>query len=179
MGTLRDEHVRQFFDDGFVVLRGVFTRSEVDVMRAAFDRLRDTAQLLRMSRMYRGARFVLGADAAGTTRIERVVWCVATEPDLDRFGTDRRLLQPVARLLGSSCMEQLISQAHFKLPGDGVAFPWHQDSRHRRYGTGMWRDVNGRGSYVQTVIVVGHDLENSRRRNSGGRDEDNRLTAGT
>jgi ectoine hydroxylase-related dioxygenase (phytanoyl-CoA dioxygenase family) len=51
-------------------------------------------------------------------------------------------------------MNQLINQAHFKLPGDGVDFPWHQDSTHRRYGRGEWVDANGRGSYVQTVIAV-------------------------
>jgi ectoine hydroxylase-related dioxygenase (phytanoyl-CoA dioxygenase family) len=51
-------------------------------------------------------------------------------------------------------MEQLICQAHFKLPADGVGFDWHQDSDHRRYGTEEWTDVNGRGSFVQTIIAV-------------------------
>ena len=51
-------------------------------------------------------------------------------------------------------MNQLINQAHFKLPGDGVRFPWHQDSAHRRYGGREWRDINGRGSYVQTVTAI-------------------------
>ena len=52
-----------------------------------------------------------------------------------------------ALLLGSTEMHQLINQAHFKLPGDGVEFPWHQDSSHRRYGRGQY-------SYVQTVLAV-------------------------
>jgi ectoine hydroxylase-related dioxygenase (phytanoyl-CoA dioxygenase family) len=51
-------------------------------------------------------------------------------------------------------MNQLINQAHFKRPGDGIAFPWHQDSTHRRYGQQDWCDVNGRGSYVQTVTAI-------------------------
>ena len=40
------------------------------------------------------------------------------------------------------------------IPGDGVAFPWHQDSRHRRYGTPEWTDVTGRGSFVETLTAV-------------------------
>ena len=51
-------------------------------------------------------------------------------------------------------MDQLICQAHFKLPADGVGFGWHQDSDHRRYGTDVWTDVNGRGSFVQTLMAV-------------------------
>ena len=31
---------------------------------------------------------------------------------------------------------------------------WHQDSDHRRYGTDQWTDVNGRGSFVQTLMAV-------------------------
>ena len=59
-----------------------------------------------------------------------------------------------AQLLGSRQVTQLINQAHYKLAGDGLEFPWHQDSAHRRYGGEAWSDVNGRGSYVQTVLAV-------------------------
>jgi ectoine hydroxylase-related dioxygenase (phytanoyl-CoA dioxygenase family) len=83
-----------------------------------------------------------------------VVWCGGAEPVLGEFGRDPRLTAVAARLLGSSKIVQLINQAHFKLPGDGVAFPWHQDSRHRRYGENAWADVNGRGSFVQTVTAI-------------------------
>lgn len=51
-------------------------------------------------------------------------------------------------------MEQLLCQAHFKRPGDGVIFGWHQDIQHRDKGGETWKDVNGVGSYVQTLIVI-------------------------
>ena len=51
-------------------------------------------------------------------------------------------------------MNQLINQAHFKIPGDNVAFPWHQDSENRGYGKPGWKDVNGRGSFVQQAIAI-------------------------
>jgi ectoine hydroxylase-related dioxygenase (phytanoyl-CoA dioxygenase family) len=58
------------------------------------------------------------------------------------------------QLLGSEHCEQLLCQAHFKMPGDGVSFDWHQDIQHRDKGLGTWRDLNGRGSYVQTLLAV-------------------------
>jgi ectoine hydroxylase-related dioxygenase (phytanoyl-CoA dioxygenase family) len=51
-------------------------------------------------------------------------------------------------------MDHLLSQAHFKRPRDGVIFGWHQDIRHRDKGNGTWTDVNGKGSFVQTVLVL-------------------------
>jgi len=147
-----------FFVEGFVVRPGVFSAAEVVEIRSAFVRLEAMARRLECTGHYRGALFVLGstavAGAAGARRIDRIVWCGAAEPKLSEFGQDPRLVGPAAQLLGSREMSQLINQAHFKLPGDGVEFPWHQDSTHRRYGQGCWTDVNGRGSYVQTVVAV-------------------------
>ena len=157
-GPLTDEQVDRFYEQGFVLLRHVFTPSEVAEMRAAFERLREMASCLPGTGMHRGAQFVLertpAASGSADLRIHRIVWCGAAEPVLSRFGMDRRLLAMAAQLLGSMEMNQLINQAHFKQPGDGVEFPWHQDSTHRRYGHDEWRDVNGRGSYVQTVTAI-------------------------
>ena len=152
------EQIDAFHERGFVVFPDVFTSAEVDEMRAAFARLEHTARRLVTSREHRGSLFVLGrrSEEAGVTSvaIHRVVWCGAAEPVLCRYGRDPRLVTIAARLLGSAAMSQLINQAHFKLPGDGVSFPWHQDSTHRRFGSGEWKDLNGRGSYVQTVTAI-------------------------
>jgi hypothetical protein len=134
----------------------VFTDAEVERMREAFDRLESAAARLGETGVHRGSLFVLdrGPEGHPPVRIQRIVWCGAAEPVLSRFGMDPRLVEPAAQLIGSSAMHQLINQAHFKLPGDGVEFPWHQDSTHRRHGTPEWVDVNGRGSYVQTVLAL-------------------------
>ena len=147
---------RSFFELGYIVLAGAFTRPEVERMRAAFERLAAVAAGLDGPCMHAGSQFVVERDAsvAGGVRIHRVVWCGAAEPELAAFGTDPRLLSLASRLLGSTEMQHLINQAHFKMPGDGVEFPWHQDSTHRRFGGEEWKDVNGRGSYVQTVIAL-------------------------
>jgi ectoine hydroxylase-related dioxygenase (phytanoyl-CoA dioxygenase family) len=150
------KQVQDFFEDGFVVVPNVFSAREVAQMQGAFDRLERMAQKLTEPEMVRGSQFVVERieGEAARVRIHRIVWCGAAEPVLSNFGRDSRVVHIAAQLLGSSSMSQLINQAHFKLPGDGVAFPWHQDSTHRRYGKEEWRDVNGRGSYVQTATAL-------------------------
>lgn len=146
--------VRQaFFDTGWAVLPDRFSAGELDSIRRAFDSLADTAERLRRTTTWRQSRFVLEAEADRPVTIRRVVWCGGAEPELLAVGRDPRLVRPASELLGSSSMTHLINQAHFKLPGDGVAFPWHQDSANRRHGT-EWTDRNGRGSYVQAVLAV-------------------------
>jgi ectoine hydroxylase-related dioxygenase (phytanoyl-CoA dioxygenase family) len=156
--TLTREQVDEFYERGFVLVPGVFASAEIEEMRAAFERLRKMASRLGESGMHRGSQFVLehGAEGCGhpSMRIHRIVWCGAAEPLLSRYGMDRRLLAMASQILGSSEMNQLINQVHFKEPGDGVEFPWHQDSTHRRFGQESWRDMNGRGSYVQTVTAI-------------------------
>lgn len=154
------DQVREFFETGFLVLPDQFGEAELERIRRAFERLLAAASTLSETTMLRGSQFVVDRPAAGgALRIHRVVWCGAAEPELLELGRDRRLLLPVGQLLGTDRVQQLINQAHFKLPGDGVEFPWHQDSTHRRYGRGEWTDVNGRGSYVQTVIAVDDSTE--------------------
>jgi ectoine hydroxylase-related dioxygenase (phytanoyl-CoA dioxygenase family) len=153
------QQVAKFFDAGFVVQPDVFTDAEVAEMRAAFERLEAVATGLGTSREVNGSLFVVSPRASSVAarlpvRIHRVVWCGAAEPALSVFGRDPRLLGMAAALLGSRDMHQLVNQAHFKLPGDTVEFPWHQDSVHRRYGGAEWSDVNGRGSWIQTVTAI-------------------------
>jgi hypothetical protein len=123
-------------------------------MLEAFDRLEAVARKLPATAMFRGSQFVIDRDGDETPSIRRIVWCGGAEPVLSEYGTDARLLRMASVLLGSWEMYQLINQAHFKRPGDGVEFPWHQDSSHRRYGGHEWRDVNGLGSYVQIVVAL-------------------------
>lgn len=147
--ALSDDQVEEFFDKGYVVIPNLFSTEEIEEIKASLDRLFLVAQRLRTTQTYGGTQFVVDGP-----RVDRIVWCGAMEPNLLKFGTDPRLLVPSAQLLRSPEMDQLICQAHFKMPGDSVEFPWHQDSQHRGYGTPDWEDVNGTGSYVQTIIAI-------------------------
>lgn len=88
--------------------------------------------------------------------------CGKQEPVLAALGSDPRLLTLAADVLdqqalataGEHSLHQIINQAHFKAPGDGVDFPWHQDSINRGYHTGRFADVHGNRSYVNIAIAV-------------------------
>ncbi|MFN3201207.1 MAG: phytanoyl-CoA dioxygenase family protein [Bradymonadia bacterium] len=149
-----------FRAQGFVIVRDVFTAGEVAVMSAAFDDLVHTARSLPADgltkAMHQGSQFVVEHDPAltGGTRIHRVVWCGAAAPPLLALGGDARLVDLACDLMGVDAVDQLINQAHFKQPGDRITFPWHQDSVHRRYGTPLWTDVTGEGSFVEIATAV-------------------------
>lgn len=150
---LTPAQVDEFFDRGWVVVPELFGADELAAVRAAFDRLHATAQRLRSTQDHAGARFVL-AERGAEVVVQRVVWAGGAEPALLAVGADPRLVGPALQLLGSERCEQLLCQVHFKMPGDGVSFDWHQDVQHRDKGPGTWRDLNGRGSYVQTLLAV-------------------------
>ena len=151
--VLSAEQKRAFDDGGFFVLRGLFDEAEVRAAREALERLYQTAQTLTATGDHDGAFFVV-TPAEGATVVHRVVWAGGAEPVLLRLSEDPRLVGPALELLGTSQCQQLICQAHYKMPNDGVAFDWHQDIQHRDKGNDTWRDVNGRGSYVQTILLV-------------------------
>jgi len=151
---LLDAERRAFDEGGFFVRRGLFSAPEVGAVREAFERLYQTAQTLRATGDHAGAFFVLTAPAEGAVVVQRVVWAGGAEPVLLRLGEDARLVEPALELLETDRCEQLLCQAHYKMPNDGVAFDWHQDIQHRDKGGDTWRDVNGRGSYVQTILLV-------------------------
>jgi len=149
-----ETQVREFFDQGWTVVEGLFSLEEMLTARAAFERLYGRAQRLRSTQDHDGAYFVLDAPPSGEVVVKRVVWAGGAEPDLLALSADPRLVEPALDLLGSEHCEQLLCQAHFKMPRDGVSFDWHQDVQHRDKGPGTWRDLNGRGSYVQTIMLI-------------------------
>jgi ectoine hydroxylase-related dioxygenase (phytanoyl-CoA dioxygenase family) len=148
-GPLSRAQLEEYDQRGFLIVTNVFSADEVRQMSSAFERLSIRARQVQTTSLVDGSQFVVTDDV-----IHRVVWCGACEPILLQLGADPRLVSMAAQLLECTRMHQLINQAHFKLPGDGVAFEWHQDSRHRRYGTPLWNDVGVRGSFVETATAI-------------------------
>lgn len=150
---LVQEEIDRFFEIGWIEKKALFQPSEIDRIRECFDNLELLADGLTESTQLHGSHFVLGENKRRPI-IKRVVWAGGSQPYLLEIGADTRLTLPCSQLLGSKEMEQLLSQAHFKRPNDGVIFGWHQDIQHRDKGGDTWRDVNGRGSFVQTLIAI-------------------------
>jgi ectoine hydroxylase-related dioxygenase (phytanoyl-CoA dioxygenase family) len=153
---LNQQQLHRFAEQGFLVLRKVFGPDEIDEMRRAFERLAERARSLEVdgTEMWEGSQFVVSPRDDGEPQIHRIVWCGGAESTLLDYGTDPRLVEPAAQLLDTRAVEQLINQAHFKYPGDEITFEWHQDSKHRRYGTDQWRDLDGRGSFIETATAI-------------------------
>lgn len=102
-----------------------------------------------------------GQGAADDVIIKRVVWAGGAVPELEHVGADARLVERACALMGVEAVDQLLNQAHFKYPGDGVHFAWHQDIAHRQKSESDWRDVLGPLSYVQTFLALDDTDETS------------------
>jgi len=162
---LSPSDVCRFYDDGYLILEDLFSREEVAEMAEAAERLRAVGRELAAALPasdgeegerkveHAGSQFVFGGTN-GSRRLLRVVWAGGCEPAFLACSRDVRLTAIVAQILGSATAVHLLNQLHAKYPHDGLEFEPHQDSEHRRYGTPEWRDVNGRGSYVQTVVAI-------------------------
>jgi ectoine hydroxylase-related dioxygenase (phytanoyl-CoA dioxygenase family) len=150
MAVLSDKQITEFLDRGYIVIPKVFDQHDLNLMIKATEGLLNSSKSLNTTtQMFKGSSFVFENQA-----LHRVVWAGAHENDLLKLGADLRILEPVSQLLHSIEMDQLINQIHFKMPGDDIEFEWHQDSQHRGYGTADWADVNGIGSYIQTLVAI-------------------------
>jgi ectoine hydroxylase-related dioxygenase (phytanoyl-CoA dioxygenase family) len=155
--------IRRFYDEGYLIVEGLFSRDEVAGMAEAAERLRNLGRELgaglpddgegETKLEHAGSQFVF-AGANGSRRLLRVVWAGGCEPAFLACGRDLRLTSIVGQLFGSAKAVHLLNQLHAKYPNDGLEFEPHQDSEHRRYGTPEWRDVDGHGSYIQTVVAI-------------------------
>jgi ectoine hydroxylase-related dioxygenase (phytanoyl-CoA dioxygenase family) len=151
---LSERDVHDFFEYGYLRLRGFVAARDVTEIAQAFARLEALAAQLSTTQEVQGTLFVVNGQPQQPLSIERIVWCGAVEPRLGELGRSAKLLVAMTQLLGTTELDHLINQAHIKRPGDGVGFPYHQDSYHRRYGTNLFRDVNGRGSFVQSLTAI-------------------------
>lgn len=148
----------QYRAQGYAVVRGVFTPSEMAELGAAFDR--QYAEGLRHGRSFRHQNlfYRVTRDANLGTVVRFVQWPSYRYPEFDRFRLDKRMFNIVNPLLGTD-LKQIINQLHWKPPGAAMAdFAFHQDCRFRRPPE-AYRDLAN--SYVQTGIAVdAHRREN-------------------
>lgn len=188
---LSPKEVNDFFETGYVVIKGFFAAEEVkkSLEGAAylqekaihiFKAIKKMLPLISLGTLpvtgrieedetpfyinkidakgsyhieWNGTQFVIG-KAKDQTQIQRIVWAGAARPDLLKISRQEKLLTIVAQLLGADKADHLINQLHYKLPHDGVKFDWHQDIKNRRQLDENWTDVNGSGSFVQTIIAL-------------------------
>jgi len=149
------DHVAQFHELGYAIVRSVFSPDEVAAMAAAAERV-----YARALAHEDGAPAVVGHPEVGfravdDPRLGRIcriaTWPAYLEPALARTRIDRRMLALLAPLIGPS-LKQITSQLHWKPVGaERVEFGYHQDIRFRR-PRGAYR--NAERSFVQTAIAL-------------------------
>jgi ectoine hydroxylase-related dioxygenase (phytanoyl-CoA dioxygenase family) len=162
-----DDFLEEYQQRGYVVLPGFLDESEIKIAQYAAKRVQEKAFQIGNSQkqlqqnperiLVDGSQFVLAkTESPPFVKIHRVVWAGACEPDLLKIGRKKELLELVSVLLGSDQADHLVNQIHFKLPGDGVEFFWHQDVENRKRFDGNWEKnhKNTLGSYVQTAIAL-------------------------
>ena len=151
--VLSKSQIEEFYEVGYIKIENVFSEKEVSEMSNSIDRLEKISRNMKGNTVYKGSQFIV-SEQKNKKQVRRVVWCGAAEPLLLNLGRDYRLTAVASQVMGCQKANHLINQIHFKLPHDGVFYPFHQDSYHRGYGTEKWKDVNGKGSYIQILMAI-------------------------
>lgn len=151
-------HFEQYRDQGYAIIKGVFSPSEIQELQAAFDRV--YAQGRAHGKNFRDGNslFKISEDEKLGPIMRIMQWPSYFEQVLNRFRLDPRILEILRPVIGDN-LKQIINQMHWKPPGaDMVEFGYHQDIQSRR-PRGAYR--NPADNYVQTGIAVDpHRREN-------------------
>lgn len=139
------ELAENYMRDGYAIVRGLLSASEIEVLGAAIDAEHAEALALGRSFRYGNLHYRLDGD-----EVRMVQWPSYHNIVLDRTRTNARIGYLLAPLLGAD-IKQIINQVHWKKPGGKGDFAFHQDSRFRKPA---WAYRNLGTSYVQTGIAI-------------------------
>ena len=144
------DHVAQYRRDGYAIVRGLFGPDEIRAIGAAADQVH--AEGVRHGRSFRHGNlfYNVALDESGTPQVRMVQWPSYHQAVLNSVRLDPRMAELLAPLLGAD-LKQIINQIHWKGPGGGSEFAWHQDSQFREPAEAF---RNLAGSYVQTGLAI-------------------------
>jgi ectoine hydroxylase-related dioxygenase (phytanoyl-CoA dioxygenase family) len=158
--SLSSEQLAFYEENGYVLMRGIFSSSDIAEIKQIISSLTDEAKKLPIEKdgdnfqELRGSRIVLSKNSQSQPVIKRIVWAGAANKKLLEYGRNISILELASQLLQSKEADHLINQIHLKESGDEVSFPWHQDEQNRRKYDPKWKDVNKKGSFVQTLTAI-------------------------
>ena len=139
-----------YWRDGYAIVRGFFSRTEVAEISAALDRLYDEG--VAHGRCFRHGNlfYNVAREGGGEAHVRMVQWPSYHQPLLNRVRLDPRFAELLESLIGQD-LKQIINQVHWKAPASLGDFAWHQDSRFRRPAS-AYRNLAT--SYVQTGLAI-------------------------
>ena len=141
------ELVDTYREQGFAVVRGLFSEGEIAAIAEAVDAV--AAEAASHGRSFRHGNLCYRL-IDGDVRMAQ--WPSWAHPALDAVRLDPRFARLLGPLIGTD-LKQIINQLHWKPSGAGGGgdFAWHQDSRFRRPAE-AYRDLGT--AYVQTGLAI-------------------------
>jgi ectoine hydroxylase-related dioxygenase (phytanoyl-CoA dioxygenase family) len=148
---MQNDHLEQYDEQGYAVVKGVFRPDEVRELAVAFERVYAEGLRHPASFRHQNVLFRIAQDPELGRIVRLVQWPAYFDEVLARYRIDRRMLEILAPLLGRD-LKQIINQMHWKPPGArSVEFGYHQDIRFRRPREAYRAPA---ASYVQTGIAI-------------------------
>ncbi len=144
------DHVAQYREQGYAIVRGVFSPDEIARIAAAVDTVH--AEGVAHGRSFRHGNlfYNVAPDATGDPLVRMVQWPSYHNAVLNAVRLDPRWVDLLAPLIGDN-LKQIINQLHWKAPGSMGDFAWHQDSRFRKPDA-AYRNLGD--SYIQTGLAI-------------------------
>ena len=140
-----------YWRDGYAIIRGLFSCSELAEIKIAIDQLH--AEGVAHGRCFRHGNLFYNV-ARETEKCEPLVrivqWPSYHQAKLNAVRLDTRFVELLEPLIGND-LKQIINQVHWKTPGSLGDFAWHQDSRSRRPSS-AYRNLAT--AYVQTGLAI-------------------------
>jgi hypothetical protein len=143
-------HVADFRRDGYAIVRGLFSQSEIAEIGAAADQVYAEGLAHGASFRHGNLFYNVAAGIGFEPHVRMVQWPSYHQPVLDEVRLDTRIAKVIEPLIGGD-LKQIINQLHWKAPGSLGDFAWHQDSRSRRPAR-AYRNLAD--SYVQTGLAI-------------------------
>lgn len=145
------ETTDSYMDQGYAVVRGLFSPDEIQPLKAATDRLKQ--RILEAGGINRGNVWAPVEEDANIGPNVRVCgFCALLEPELEPLRRDPRMYEVLKPLL-SDHIRQVINQLHWKTPGSRMVIQFHTDRQNREANQ---RDEirHIERSFIQTAVAI-------------------------
>jgi len=145
-----ENEIASYWRDGYAIVRGLFSATEIEEIAAAADEL--YAEGVEHGRSFRHGNlfYNVASGSDGEPLVRMAQWPSYHQPVLNGVRLDSRIARLLEPLIGGN-LKQIINQVHWKAPGSLGDFAWHQDSRSRRPAS-AYRNLAD--SYVQTGLAI-------------------------
>lgn len=154
---LTKEHIQEYNEKGYTIVRNVFNQEEINEIATRFDRWHEMGVM--MGSDFRKGNTVtwMANDHKLGLIMKGMQWPSYEDEIMNKIRLDKRLLSIVEPFIGNN-IKQIINQLHWKHPGSKISWALHRDVRSRK-PFNCFRNLAT--SYVQTGLAIDpHRAEN-------------------